>query len=84
MGFKKNWDVADVARQINTMVYETRSPYNDGFIGWGCKQDLYRIKWLVEDALKRCSTYAPEEEWLREQEKKRVMEILSNDHGNDR
>jgi hypothetical protein len=84
MGFKKNWDVADVARQINTIVYETRSGYNDGFIGWGCKQDLYRIKWLVEDALKRCSTYAPEEEWLREQEKTRVVEILSNDHGNDR
>jgi hypothetical protein len=80
MGFKKNWDVADVARQINTMVYETRSLYNDGFVGWGCKQDLYRIKWLVEDALKRCSTYAPEEEWLREQEKKRVVEILSNDN----
>lgn len=79
MGFKKNWDVASVAQQINTMVYEANSGYTDGFVGWGIKQDLYRIKWLVDDALKRCSTYAPEEEWLREQEQKKIIKILKDD-----
>jgi hypothetical protein len=79
MGFKKSWDIADVARQINTLTMEANSPYNDGFVGWGCKQDLYKIKWLVDDALKRCSTYAPEAEWLREHEKKKVIGILKND-----
>lgn len=79
MGFKKNWDVSTVAQQINTMVYEANSGYNDGFVGWGIKQDLYRIKWLVDDALKRCSTYAPEEEWLREQEQKKIIKILKDD-----
>ena len=79
MGFKKSWDVTNVAQQVNTMVYEAKSGYTDGFVGWGIKQDLYRIKWLVDDALKRCSTYAPEDEWLREQEKKKVIRILQND-----
>jgi hypothetical protein len=79
MGFKKSWSVEDIARQVNTMTYEANSGYNDGFVGWGIKQDLYRIKWIVDDALKRCSTYAPEDEWLREHEKKKVIKILSND-----
>ena len=79
MGFKKNWDVANVAQQINTMVYEMNSGYTDGFVGWGIKQDLYRIKWLVEDALKRSSTFAGEEEWLHEQEQKKIIRILSDD-----
>lgn len=79
MGFKKNWDVATVAQQINTMAYECSSPYNDGYVAWGVKQDLYRIKWLVEDALKRCSTFSPEEEWLKEQEQKKIIKILKDD-----
>ena len=79
MGYKKNWDVANVAQQINTMVYETISGHNDGFTQWGVKQDLYRIKWLVEDALKRSSTFSGEEEWLRDQEQKKIIKILSDD-----
>ena len=79
MGFKKNWDVADVAKQINIMAFETTSGYNDGFTQWGVKQDLYRIKWLVDDALKRCSKFGPEDEWLREQEQKKIIKILKDD-----
>ena len=77
MGFKKSWDVADVARQINSAAYECASPYNDGYTGFYTKQDLYRIKWILEDALKRCPSFVGEEEWLREQEKKQVIKILS-------
>lgn len=79
MGFKKNWDVANVAQQINTMVYECSSGYNDGYVSWGVKQDLYRIKWLVDEALKRCDTFEPEKEWLREQEQKKIIKILKDD-----
>lgn len=79
MGFKKNWDVADIARQINILVLESKSPYNDGFVGWGCKQDLYRILWLAEDALSRCSTYSPEAAWLKEREQEKLIRILKDD-----
>ena len=79
MGFKKSWDVASIAQQINSAAYECISPYNDGFTGFYTKQDLYRIKWLVDDALKRCPTFSGEEDWLREQEKQKVIRILKND-----
>jgi len=79
MGYKKNWDVANVAQQINTMVYEMNSGRTDGFVGWGIKQDLYRIKWLAEDALKRSSAFSGEKEWLREQEQKKIIKILKDD-----
>jgi hypothetical protein len=80
MGHKKQIDVASVAGQINAAAYECNSPYNDGFIGWGYKQDLYRIKWILEDALCRCPTFSFEKEWLREEEKKKVIRILSSDN----
>jgi hypothetical protein len=77
MGHKLQINVTDIAGQINRAAYECTSPYNDGFIGWGYKQDLYRIKYILEDALKRCPTYVGEEEWLREQDKKKVIKYLS-------
>jgi hypothetical protein len=78
MGFKKSWDVPDIARQINILAYEANSPYNTGFIGWGCKQDLYRIKWMVEDALKRCGTYELEEEFLKRHEQEEIIKLLKD------
>ena len=77
MGHKYQIDITSIAGQINSAAYECSSPYNDGFVGWGYKQDLYRLKWILDDALKRCPTYSPEEEWLREHDKKKVIKYLS-------
>ena len=77
MGHKYQIDITAIAGQINSAAYECNSPYNDGFVGWGYKQDLYRLKWILDDALKRCPTYSPEEEWLREHDKKKVIKYLS-------
>jgi hypothetical protein len=80
MGFKFSYNgITDAAREINAAAYDACNPGNDGFIAWGAKQDLYRLKWILENALKRCPNFAPEEEWLREQEKKKVIGILKND-----
>jgi hypothetical protein len=79
MGYKKSWDISVVAQNINAAAYECTSPYNDGYTGFYTKQDLYRIKWLVDDALARCPKFVGEDEWLREQEKKKVIRILQND-----
>lgn len=77
MGHKYQLDMSGIAAQINAAVYEQTSGYNDGFVSWGYKQDLYRLKWILDEALKRSPGYVPEEEWLREQEKKKVINILS-------
>jgi hypothetical protein len=76
MGFKKNWDVANVAKQINIARMECTAYQNDGFTQWSAKQDLYKIKWIVEDAIRHCPHFSFEKEWLKEQEQKQIIDIL--------
>jgi hypothetical protein len=78
MGFKKSWDATDVMSQINSLARECTSPYNDGFVGWGCKQDLYQIQEAVNEALQRCPAFSGEQEWLTEREQKRIIKILKS------
>jgi hypothetical protein len=80
MGYRYSYNINNAAREINAAAYDANDNGATGFVQWGAKQDLYRLKWILEDALKRCPTFAPEEEWLREQEKQKVIRILSNDN----
>jgi len=76
MGFKKNWGVDDIISQIYSISIECSSSYNDGYIAFGCKQDLYQIKEVIDTAIRNSPTFAGEQEWLQEQEKKRIIKIL--------
>lgn len=79
MGFRKSWDVADVATQIRRLSAECSSSYNDGFTAFECKKDLYMIKSLVDDAVKNAPSFGSlEEQWLQEQEKKRIIKHLKS------
>jgi hypothetical protein len=55
-------------------------PYATGWNNWPCKQDLYRVKFAVDEMLKKTSTFSGEEEWLLEQEQEKIVKILK--HGN--
>lgn len=76
MGFKKSWDEADITRQIHAMARECASPYNTGFVTFEIKKDLYQLKEIIDQALQSSPTFSGEEEWLTEQEKKRIIKIL--------
>ncbi len=76
MGFRKNWGVDDIISQINSISRECNSSYNDGYTAFGCKQDLYQIKEVIDSAIRNSPTFAGEQEWLQEQEKKRIIKIL--------
>ena len=79
MGFKKSWDATDVLSQIGSLARECSSPYNDGYTGWYCKQDLYQIKQLVDQALSKSPHFGElEQEWLHTQEKKHIIKILKS------
>jgi hypothetical protein len=79
MGFKKNWEVGDITSQVHSLAREISSPYNDGYTQWHCKQDLYQIKQLVDQALARSPDFGDlEHQWLTEQEKKRIIKILKS------
>ena len=58
-----------------------RSNHN-GFSTWPIKQDLYKLKWAIDDALAQCSEYSTEKEWVDEQTKLReqdkIMRILKS------
>jgi len=79
MGLKKNWEVGDITSQVHSLAREITSPYNDGYTQWHCKQDLYQIKQLVDQALARSPDFGDlEQEWLQTQEKKHIIKILKS------
>jgi hypothetical protein len=69
-------EVNDVKTQLLKAHGEVCSTYNDGFTQWEIKKELYGIKWLLEECLKRQPTFTDEKEWLEEQEKKRMWSEL--------
>ena len=78
MGHRKDWDMHAIRHQIWAMRHEATTPYNDGFMQFDIKQDLYRLKWQIDEALASCSSFAGENEWLHEIEQERIINILKS------
>lgn len=76
MGFRKPIEAADVISQIRRASAEINSSYNDGFTCWEIKQDLYQIKFFLDEVLQNASKFSGEEAWLEEQSKKKVWNTL--------
>ena len=74
----KNWNTNQILAEINKIYWAGTDPRMDGFITWPCKQEMYRIKWAVDDMLSQMSTYAGEDEFLEEHEKELVWKALKN------
>jgi hypothetical protein len=79
MGYKYSYDIVQALTEIRKAAHECSHTRTDGFVAWGIKQDLYQVKWMLDDLLKDCPTFGPEAEWLREQEQKKIIKILKND-----
>jgi hypothetical protein len=73
-----NWDVNKVIADCQKMYQGANDPYVTGWNNWPCKQDLYRVKFAVDEMLVKTSMFGGEDEWLEEQEKEKVMRILKN------
>jgi len=71
-----DWQVGDIVNEINKISRAANDPYMDGFNTWGAKQDLYQILWHVESQLKKCSSYAGEDDYVKEHEKRLTFEAL--------
>ena len=78
MGFKKSWDVGEISQNIYRMARECSSPYNDGFTAFEIKKELYEIKSIIDQVLTSSPKFSGEEEWLTEQEKKRIIKHLKS------
>jgi hypothetical protein len=79
MSFKKNWNFPEIVNQIHNLARECSSLYNDGFIAFDCKKDLYQLKSIIDDALAEAPDFGDlETRWLTEQEQKRIIKILKS------
>ena len=79
MSFKITWDIPVITQHIHSMKREICSPYNDGYTQWMVKQDLYRLKWILDESLNNCPAFNGEEEWLKEQSQKKMWETLKSE-----
>ena len=71
MGFRKpNFNQAEIA--LRGVLAEISSPYNDGFVASGCKQELYMLKCWLEDQYNKLPEFVGEDKW----EQERIVQIL--------
>jgi hypothetical protein len=75
---KMDWNVQSVIWECQKMYHGATDPYVTGFVNWPCKQDLYRVKFAVDEMLKNTSGFAGEEEWLEQLEKEKVWKALKD------
>ena len=72
-----DWNVDKVIADCQKMYRGAVDPYATGWVNWPCKQDLYRVKFAVDEMLRNTSTFADEEEWLKDQEKEKMWKTLN-------
>ena len=71
-----DWNKTDICSSIQRITFACTDPRQDGYVGWGCKKELYEILWFVEDELAKCSTYVDEEEFVKRREQNKLLKIL--------
>jgi len=60
------------------MYFGANDPHVTGWVNWPCKQDLYRVKFAVDEMLAKTSRFSGEDEWLLEQEKDKMWKALKS------
>ena len=73
-----DWNVDKVIADCQKMYRGATDPYVTGFVNWPCKQDLYRVKFAVDEMLAKTSKFSGEDEWLLEQEKEKMWKVLKS------
>ena len=72
-----DWNVDKVISECQKMYWGATDSRMTGYVNWPCKQDLYRVKFAVDEMLKNTSKFSNEPEWLAEQEKEKAWKVLS-------
>ena len=72
----RDWTVDQIIAECRKMYAAANDPYMTGWNNWPAKQDLYRVKFAVDEMLKDTAKFSPEDEWLEDQEKQRMWKAL--------
>ena len=57
----------EVEEELQWIINLMNDDRMDGFNKFGAKKELYKTKWMVENALKDAPTFAGEKDWIKEQ-----------------
>ena len=74
----QTWNADQVISECQQMYHGANDPYMTGFVNWPCKQDLYRVKFAVDDMLSKTPKFTGEAEWLLEQEQQQMWKVLKS------
>jgi hypothetical protein len=74
----RTWNADEVISQCQQMYHGANDPYMTGFVNWPCKQDLYRVKFAVDEMLSKTPKFTGETEWLLEQEQDKMWKRLKS------
>jgi hypothetical protein len=75
---KINWNVDQVIGECQKMYHGANDPYVTGWNNWPCKQDLYRVKFAVNEMLANTCKFSGEDQWLLEQEQQQMWKVLKS------
>lgn len=64
----KDWSLDTIKHEIDKIAFAESDPRMDGYTTFGCKQDMYRALFYIQNKLNKCSTYVGEEEWVKKNE----------------
>jgi hypothetical protein len=78
-GYIKNWNFSEIENSIYRAYYVCSDPRQDGYTTWPIKQELYQLKWVLDEVIGKCPNYVDEDQWLTEQEKHRIIKILKSE-----
>lgn len=67
---------ADVIANIRTLAEICKDIRTDSWSAWHIKQELYQLKWSIDEALRKCPTFSIEREWLDQQEPYQTIKLL--------
>jgi hypothetical protein len=75
MGFQIP-DLDTAYQSIRRSLGEIASPYNDGWTASHCKQELFQLKYWLDEQYKHLPTFSGEEQWHHQLEQQKILEIL--------
>lgn len=79
-GFIKTWNANRIINELQSAYYTCRDPGQTGFTTWPIKQDLYRVKWALDEMIRKCPTFLDEAEFVKEHEQKQLIDTLSRNY----
>jgi len=72
----KDWNIEEIKTEIDKIAFAESNMADSGFNTWQAKQELYKLYWYIEEKLMKADTYAPEEDFLKENDINKMWGIL--------